>query len=1297
MVDVAERTLGELSAFDLALRLGIRTEAVLTTLGELGLEIDDPTVPLDPRIEEQVVERMVENGQVARRALKSLRKRRRPPESLADDRILREALGASESGYSEDAVPHQVAHLLEEKPSFLQRLGFGRARPVEEREIPSLTLEPEPVVPEPEGILAPPPKAQPTRTPQPEPPQMPIAQPQPERPPKPAAQPSPERRPKTAPQPKPEPEKISEMEEDLDLEDLDLDLEEEEPEVPAPAKKTPTPPAPKPAAQEEPPEESEEEMDLGDLDLEGEDEEGEADLEIGDLDLEEEEVPAESTAEMEEEAPGEDLDLAHADLGDEDEEHDDLLDEEDESVLQGLEELDLGDFGAGEEEAPQEEAEPEPEELDVDIDLSQEELPEMEVKEEEAEEEEEEEEAPKNFLERLIEKLDLTQTEIIIAAAGALLIALTGLGLAMYYYMNFSPKKASELWDQGYRAYQSENLGEQRFGVIVDSFTRLLVDFPTDTHLEEAAYLLAMSFYRRAEELTATDPNAAKARYADAVEYFNKFLIEQRRIGDRLAKSEGAGYRRYMDTSKEEDAYYYIALSYEKQLEYQQAIDAYEAFLKKYKKSPRTTQTLVTLGDIYKRWANIDENSREERLLTAITKYEEALANPTTDTESRVALHTLIGDIWRKLYDDDPDQQVYIQGTLRGYRNAESLLVQTEPKSLDVQYYNLQRDLALGLADTLLILGRNASREAENIEASAEDLPRSSDLRASQLAAAEITRATVATHLSEAIYLYSRLIGAESSVPFHPKQASGSRQILSTTGPLSEEQENHIRNNLAEAYFYMERYENAMNIAIPLIDSLSKQDPGNPYLASLCYLVGDAAWKEGDYDRRVVDFYRLGRKYNPLYPPGSGERSNVAALRMANIYYQRGMDEGNPRDLQMAIEEYLNIIREFPDTKWTYLTRYWLARTYERYADVLADPKSEVHDPAKAKENYQLAYTQYDVAITARTSSVNVDKKNQDKLKDCYFRPGRCAYEAGNLPKARDLLGTAIVWSATGAPGDPRAIPCREMLGDIYLELGHPDQAIRIYEYYLDNKFYQQDARGDSLSRVSLKLAHAYLRRFSYGQARDLLRQVVRDNPVVRAPGGKEVEEGPGLKAQRLIAQSYRDEAEVSFDETRKDKLRSAKTEYGALLQMNPNEWDAVRALAEISFDLANSENPDSYREAVNYYEQYIESDMVELAKDRDVIYYRWGDGYARIKDYEKAAAGLEKISGTTMPKEMYARSLLLLGECYEKLASSQDKDEFRKQYYIGKAKETYKNAIETKDPFAAQVARNRITMMNIS
>ena len=129
MADLSDQALGENTVLDLALRLGVRTQVVLDTLNSLGLEIDDPTAPLDPQIEETVVDRMVESGLVAKRVLKRARKRRRVQEPIADDMILKEALGASQVGYSDEAIPRQVSHLVaEEKPSLLERVGLRRRR-----------------------------------------------------------------------------------------------------------------------------------------------------------------------------------------------------------------------------------------------------------------------------------------------------------------------------------------------------------------------------------------------------------------------------------------------------------------------------------------------------------------------------------------------------------------------------------------------------------------------------------------------------------------------------------------------------------------------------------------------------------------------------------------------------------------------------------------------------------------------------------------------------------------------------------------------------------------------------------------------------------------------------------------------------------------------------------------------------------------------------------------------------------------------------------------------------------------
>ncbi|MFH1738889.1 MAG: tetratricopeptide repeat protein [bacterium] len=1293
MVDLSSQAFGENTVLDLALRLGVRTQAVLDTLNSMGLEIDDPTAPLDPQIEETVIGRMVESGQVAKRALKKAKKRRHAQDPIADDTILKEALGASQVGYSEAAIPRQVAHLVtEEKPSLLERFGLRRRS----RE------EPEEVVETFDREAAAPPVEEP-----------PVFEP-----------PSPPRR---APKP-PRREEPPVVEEDEEL-DLDLDLpdlaevgiaeeavDEEELDLDLEGM----------MEEEAPTEEAVDEEEL-DLDLEGMMEEEEpteeaVDEEDPDLDLDleqlmEEEPEAEAEPEIEvgeesvspiEEAEddlGEDLDLTGLDLGEDEEELgdveeaalDDLLlgEEGDDSILEGLEDLDLGDFTG----LPEEEEAPaaEPEEAVEEAEEAEEGEEGEEEAEGEAEEKEEAEKLP-TLLEKIILKLDLSPAEIVAAAVGSLLIMLTALGLTVYYYLNYSPQKADDLWEQGYRAYQSEVLREERFTVIFDSFTRLLTDFPYDAHLEEAAYLLGKSFYRRAEETAETNRDAAKPLYADTVEYFQKFLAEQDRIGNRLAQQSGQSHRRYMNQEWREDAYYNIAVAYEKQSEFKQALDNYEAFLKEYPKSKRVSKVRITVGDIYRRWADVDENYRAERLMTAIQKYQEALDDPSTDRQTRIALHTGIGDINRLLYDTTKEEyrQGFIEATLREYRNAEKSLLGGDKGS--IEYNSLERDLAFGLADTLLILGKNAAEDAKKEEAAAENFDRSAQLRTSQLAAAEVMRATANHYLSEASYLYSRLIGVEPAVPFTPsKQADSSGAILETSGTsiLSNEQKVRVGANLAESYFYMGLYDEAIDTARPLVDDLYAKDRNNPYLASLCYLVGDAAWESGDYGSLMVDYYKKGRELKPLFPPATGERSNAAAIRMANTYYKRGIDEGNPKDLENAIDQYNLILVSFPETDWTYFTRYWLAKTYERYADVLSDPESPNYSPEKAKENYSQAQLQYELAMIARRTSKLLDKRNRDALKDCYFRPGRCAYRAGDLKKAKELLMGAIVWSTTEARGDPRSIPCRELLGDIYLELGHPDQAIRIYEWYLDQKYDQLDSRGDSLSRVSLKLAEGYLKRFSYGQAREILQRLVQNNPVVRRPGSKEVEEGPGLKAQRFLAQSYRDEADASFDEIRQDNLRAAADAYRTLLNMNPNEYSAYRDLAEINFDLAGPDQPESYQQAIDNYKQFAASGAADLEPDRDVIYYRWGDCYCHLGDYENATETLKKINGTSIPPDAHARALLLLGECYEKLSEQQTKD-FDKQYYLTMAKETYLQTIDTKDRFASQVARNKITLISM-
>ncbi len=112
------------TALDLALELGLRSETVVQSLQKLGLEADNASVSIDPDMEEMVVEQMVADGVAPSSLSKGKGRRQRSDDPLVDDELLTEALGASESGFSESQIPRQllVESRFAEKPSLFQRL-----------------------------------------------------------------------------------------------------------------------------------------------------------------------------------------------------------------------------------------------------------------------------------------------------------------------------------------------------------------------------------------------------------------------------------------------------------------------------------------------------------------------------------------------------------------------------------------------------------------------------------------------------------------------------------------------------------------------------------------------------------------------------------------------------------------------------------------------------------------------------------------------------------------------------------------------------------------------------------------------------------------------------------------------------------------------------------------------------------------------------------------------------------------------------------------------------------------------
>lgn len=122
MADSASKTV-----LELALELGVRAQRLVEAMRDIGLEADGVDAVVDPDIESTLIEQMVDQGALPSDLLKGKGRRALTDEPIADDDLVKEALGASESGFSEARIPKriQLESSFEEKPSLFQRW-FGK-------------------------------------------------------------------------------------------------------------------------------------------------------------------------------------------------------------------------------------------------------------------------------------------------------------------------------------------------------------------------------------------------------------------------------------------------------------------------------------------------------------------------------------------------------------------------------------------------------------------------------------------------------------------------------------------------------------------------------------------------------------------------------------------------------------------------------------------------------------------------------------------------------------------------------------------------------------------------------------------------------------------------------------------------------------------------------------------------------------------------------------------------------------------------------------------------------------------
>ncbi|MBN2327590.1 MAG: hypothetical protein JXR73_10590, partial [Candidatus Omnitrophica bacterium] len=95
------------SILDFSLQLGVRTEAVLQAMRDMGLSADESSeIGADEK--SVILDRMIENGAISSCSSKKIKPRKLSGQSAVPDDLLIEALGASENGFSDAYIPRQV-------------------------------------------------------------------------------------------------------------------------------------------------------------------------------------------------------------------------------------------------------------------------------------------------------------------------------------------------------------------------------------------------------------------------------------------------------------------------------------------------------------------------------------------------------------------------------------------------------------------------------------------------------------------------------------------------------------------------------------------------------------------------------------------------------------------------------------------------------------------------------------------------------------------------------------------------------------------------------------------------------------------------------------------------------------------------------------------------------------------------------------------------------------------------------------------------------------------------------------
>ena len=911
---------------------------------------------------------------------------------------------------------------------------------------------------------------------------------------------------------------------------------------------------------------------------------------------------------------------------------------------------------------------------ELEFDAEGEQLDDLQLEGSETEDQEGEEERPPGWLEKIINRINLSPAETWTLMIGSVTTMLLLLGITMYWWLFISPRAQQSLLEQAIEHKQAAQEAETwsakapEWQNAAEDFDAFIQQYPQNPNEKLAFSELCNAYYQlaRGHESAANNQPSEEAyrqtaqlyqNYLDYIENQANEAAEQFANNEEARRAEDAPRAvLFPDPAEQMLALRRIAEAYQKLQQYENAVDTLQRFVDRYGQTDQGLEAYQQLAETYIKWSSTNKEQETELLEQATNTFDEAIniiqQKPNPQHLALAKKYAGLGDIKFQLYklneeNEKPQEaRLHLDEAIANYELAEEHARQAEGLELIEKQRILKQ-----LADMYLILGRQAGAKWSDFEERASNFPDGIQYKQQLLNAVSNNKQLTQQYLGQANERYDELL----------------------THSLPEEMKEEILYHKTDSLFILRNYQEALAAGESLINAQGQEENQGEegeeenIKTKLLYLLGHVGWEmareQQNPDYTVAKkYYRQALEENPFYPKAkNGETSHLAEIRLTNIYFLL------ENDYEQAIKRFQDAAERYPDTGYTYLTLYWYGQALMDYGKQLEEnPNMQNEAEGITPENqYEQAVQTYNRAIESREPSTHVDIHNERYLIEIMFKRALAAFKANSYRQSLDYYKQALQEYDNNRLAQQYIPQAIETMGDIYSTLGDYDNAIAQYQNYLTNQYADPDGA------VQMKLGDAFLNQLSEEKARERYRRIIRDF-------GLNNRNSPGFRALKQIAHSYDQEAGLLSGEERLNKKQQALDAYSELAQNFPlpdsshlpNDPPSLRKIGNIHFELSN------HQKAIDAYQAYLKN-ATSLNRP-GIVQYRIAKSQMALNQPSEAIDTLNNISENNMDNtEQFISALMLLAQAYEGQAD---------QYMENNQPELWENSLQQ-----AKLVYNRV------